>query len=89
MANKILKTLTLPNAQGEPVTYELHPDWDNIENKPNFDDLGGVGEAYEAEGEKKGEIFNDYQNNIAFGAGSHAEGFSTIANGDYSHAEGD
>ena len=36
MANKILKTLTLPNAQGEPVTYELHPDWDNIENKPNF-----------------------------------------------------
>lgn len=89
MANKILKTLTLPNAQGEPVTYELHPEWDNIENKPNFDDLGGVGEAYEAEGEKKGEIFNDYQNNIAFGAGSHAEGFSTIANGDYSHAEGD
>ena len=33
MANKILKTLTLPNAQGEPVTYELHPEWDNIENK--------------------------------------------------------
>ena len=85
MANKILKTLTLPNAQGEPVTYELHPEWDNIENKPNFDDLGGVGEAYE----EKGEIFNDYQNNIAFGAGSHAEGFSTIANGDCSHAEGD
>lgn len=34
MANKILKTLTLPNAQGEPVTYELYPDWKNIENKP-------------------------------------------------------
>lgn len=33
MANKILKTLTLPNAQGESVTYELHPEWDNIENK--------------------------------------------------------
>lgn len=35
MANKILKTLTLPNAQGEPVTYELHPEWDNIEGKPD------------------------------------------------------
>ena len=34
MANKILKTLTLPNAQGEPVTYELHPDWDKIDGKP-------------------------------------------------------
>ena len=34
MANKILKTLTLPNAQGEQVTYELHPEWDKIENKP-------------------------------------------------------
>lgn len=33
MAKK-LKTLTLPNAQGEPVTYELHPDWDKIDGKP-------------------------------------------------------
>lgn len=41
MANKILKTLTLPNAQGEPVTYELHPEWDNIEGKPeNFGQKG-------------------------------------------------
>ena len=35
MANKQLKTLTLPNAQGEPITYDLHPNWENIENKPN------------------------------------------------------
>ena len=84
MANKILKTLTLPNAQGESVTYELHPEWDNIENKPNFDDLGGVGEAYE----EKGEIFNDYQNNIALGAHSHAEGSEVIASGNSAHAEG-
>lgn len=34
MAKK-LKTLTLPNAQGEPVTYELHPDWDKIDGKPD------------------------------------------------------
>lgn len=85
MANKILKTLTLPNAQGEPVTYELHPEWDNIENKPeNF----GVGEFYEIDGTKTGEIFNDYENNIAKGVNSHAEGFGTIATRDASHVEG-
>lgn len=39
MANKILKTLTLPNAQGELVTYELHPEWDNIEGKPEVNDV--------------------------------------------------
>ena len=33
MANKILKTLTLPNADGEHETYDLHPHWDNIEGK--------------------------------------------------------
>lgn len=33
MANKILKTLTLPSADGQSITYELHPEWDNIENK--------------------------------------------------------
>lgn len=32
--NKVLKTLTLPNSAGEHVTYELHPEWANIENKP-------------------------------------------------------
>lgn len=85
MANKILKTLTLPNAQGEPVTYELHPEWDNIENKPeNF----GVGEFYEIDGTKTGEIFNDYENNIAKGVNSHAEGLGTIATRDASHVEG-
>lgn len=35
-----------------------------------------------------GEIFNDYGNNHAVGNLSHAEGNSTIANGDHSHAEG-
>ena len=35
-----------------------------------------------------GEIFNDYENNIAFGNYSHAEGYNTNASGEYSHAEG-
>lgn len=83
MANKILKTLTLPNAQGESVTYELHPEWDNIENKPNF-----VGKTYEVEGVVKGDIFNDYENNIASGNYSHAEGYYVQAEGEASHAEG-
>lgn len=34
------------------------------------------------------EIFNDYTNNIATGANSHAEGYHTIASGNASHAEG-
>ena len=37
----------------------------------------------------KGEIFNDYINNQANGAYSHAEGSNTNANGAYSHAEGE
>ena len=39
MANKIMKTLTLPNEQGENVTYDLHPHWDNIEGKPEVNDV--------------------------------------------------
>lgn len=35
-----------------------------------------------------GEIFNDLQNNIAFGGYSHAEGYGTYASGNHSHAEG-
>lgn len=34
------------------------------------------------------EVFNDYDNNIASGEYSHAEGFSTRASGKHSHAEG-
>lgn len=43
-----------------------------------------VGEKYG----NAGEIFNDYDNNKAPGAKSHAEGGNTSANGDYSHSEG-
>ena len=48
---------------------------------------GGVGQEYKVEGVTKGEIFNDYTNNIASGAYSHAEGKGQ-ATGDYAHAEG-
>lgn len=36
-----------------------------------------------------GEVFNDYDNNTAFGNKSHAEGAKTNARGDNSHAEGE
>lgn len=48
---------------------------------------GGVGQEYKVSGVTKGEIFNDYTNNIASGAYSHAEGKGQ-ATGDYAHAEG-
>jgi hypothetical protein len=35
MENKPLKSLVLPNSSGENVNYILHPDWDNVENKPD------------------------------------------------------
>jgi len=35
----IMKTLTLPNEQGENITYELHPHWDNIEGKPEVSEI--------------------------------------------------
>jgi hypothetical protein len=52
-----------------------------------------AGREFEVQGEivvaaEGAEIFNDYVNNIAVGAYSHAEGSETIAAGDYSHAEG-
>lgn len=51
-----------------------------------------VGKRFYDEGETDpqiaGEIFNDYENNIASGNLSHAEGYNCRAIGDYSHAEG-
>lgn len=37
---------------------------------------------------QKGEIFNDYNNNIASGNYSHAEGYNTRATSNYTHSEG-
>lgn len=50
---------------------------------------GSVGEKHiNGNSEVKGEIFNDYENNLAAGLYSHAEGYSTLAGGEKSHAEG-
>lgn len=49
-----------------------------------FIEKEGVGQKTE----QGGEIFNDYENNIATGESSHAEGRFSKAVGDYSHAEG-
>ena len=48
MANKILKTLTLPSAQGEPVTYELAPKWENLQGEGGgtADNLNDVIKTY-------------------------------------------
>ena len=48
---------------------------------------GGVGQEYKVDDVTKGEIFNDYTNNIASGEYSHAEGKGQ-ATGNYAHAEG-
>lgn len=51
-----------------------------------------VGKKFIVEGETDpqltGEIFNDYIDNIAKGAYSHAEGCANTSNADYSHTEG-
>lgn len=83
MANKPLKTLTLPSLEGS-VTYDLHPEWDNVENKPDI-----IGQFHKLDDATiQGEIFNDYENNIASGAMSHAEGSHTIAASDNQHVQG-
>lgn len=83
--NNKLRTMSFP---GLPGIYELAPEWDNIENKPEeLNELGGaaIGRKGTAEG---AEIFNNYDNNVASGYDSHAEGHYTTASGDYSHSEG-
>ena len=48
-----------------------------------------AGQKYYVSDVAKGEIFNDYEGNIASGQYSHAEGYHTYASGESSHAEGD
>ena len=59
--------------------------------KVTYDELVKKLNADEAVGKKAeqyGEVFNNYENNVASGGYSHAEGFQTTASGGYSHAEG-
>lgn len=52
-------------------------------------DLKIAGKVFEVEDkDSTGEVFNDYENNIANGDYAHAEGGGTRASASYSHAEG-
>ena len=75
-------------------------DYEDLENKPSInnielngnktlDELGisQVGQNYLENNEVKGEIFNDYENNIASNVYSHAEGKGCTASGENSHAQ--
>ncbi len=66
----------------EPTESEYSQILSLINKTQNGD---GVGRAI-ADG---GEIFNDYEKNIASGSKSHAEGRRTQATNDYAHSEGD
>ena len=50
--------------------------------------IGNGSEEQTVIAEQGAEIFNDYEQNIAVGAYSHAEGTATLATGEASHAEG-
>lgn len=59
--------------------------------KAVYDELVKKLNADEAVGKKigqGGEVFNDYENNVASSDFSHAEGINTVASGSFSHAEG-
>ena len=96
MAKK-LKTLTLPNAQGEPVTYELHPDWDKIDGKPKdfgTPDLGSetiigiLPPEHGGTGNTTGYIQTGAKEGSSIGNKATIEGTSNIGSGESSHVEG-
>lgn len=67
----------LPATVGKDVSGQTFTEvWDGTEYVEMTADIGA-------------EIFNDYENNIAIGYDSHAEGYGTTALGDSSHAEGE
>ena len=62
---------------------------DGVHNYSELDFLSG--KDLDLVGKKTpsgGEIFNDYENNVAEGSYSHAEGYKTLASGESSHAGG-
>ena len=66
--------------------YQLYDIKDGIAVWGEMSGSGGVGKVYPDT--VNGEIFNDYENNIAFGKCAHAEGQETNATGPRAHAEG-
>ena len=70
-------------------TTELFPANTFAEKIRNIEGGGsGVGQFYYVDGLKKGEIFNDYENNIAMSDYSHSEGKKNAVDGEASHVEG-
>lgn len=90
----------------ENLNYEteggsISEDISDLKNSVGSLNNNSVGKFYHVDDTKTGEIFNDYENNIAGnnahaegtrcsanGISAHAEGFNTRADGDYSHTEG-
>lgn len=70
--------------------YKFYQLYDIKNGKALWDEISGngsgVGKVYP--NTVNGEIFNDYENNIAFGKNAHAEGQETNATGPRAHAEG-
>lgn len=91
----------------ENLNYEtgggssISEDISDLKNSVGSLNDNSVGKFYHVDDTTTGEIFNDYENNIAGnnahaegircsanGISAHAEGFNTRADGDYSHTEG-
>ena len=70
-------------------TYYQSAEIKEIKEKISLIEQEEVGKFYKDEDNAiLGEIFNNYENNVASGKQSHAEGTNTTASGDYSHANG-
>ena len=75
------ETLYIGNEKKEPVEVGFSKeDREKLKKATKF--------IYYEDGEEKGEISNNYEENVASGYFSHAEGNNTSAEGNESHAEG-
>ena len=91
-SNAYLK-MTIPKNYADQITLRAGSGTAKF-TKVTLASVLGVGKKYTYEDAQTGnivtggEIFNNYQSNVAKGTNAHAEGSGTTANGNYSHAEG-
>ena len=76
--SEYIKKLRVIDADGNPQDKQI--DYEALANKPEL-----VGQKYDV---NNGEIFNDYENNIASMPYTHVEGYKNEASGAYAHVEG-